>query len=256
VRITHEAKLHQENCFITLTFSPEHLPKDGSINYKRDFQPFMKALRQYFWRKEKRTGIRFYMCGEYGEQLNRPHYHACIFNLDFPDKKLWKIENNNRIYTSKILEEIWGKGFVTIGALTTESAAYVARYVMKKITGDLSNTYYASDIPNEEHGAFEKTPEFARMSLKPGIGADYAKKYFSDIYPHDFVIVNGKESKPPKYYDNLFARENPDEFEKIQQTRLENAKLHTHDNNDERLAVKEEVTQARLKLLKRVYHDS
>ena len=83
IRCIHESKLHNKNCFITLTFNDEHLDSAGSLQ-KRDFQLFMKRLRKRF----PNDNIRYYHCGEYGEQLNRPHHHACLFNFDFPDKKL------------------------------------------------------------------------------------------------------------------------------------------------------------------------
>ena len=62
IRCVHEASLYERNCFITLTFSPEHFPKDRSLN-KRDFQLFIKRLRKKFG-----PGVRYFHCGEYGEQ--------------------------------------------------------------------------------------------------------------------------------------------------------------------------------------------
>ena len=56
IRCVHEASLHQDNCFITLTYAPEHLPSDNSLHY-RDFQLFMKRLRKRF----PDLKIRFYM---------------------------------------------------------------------------------------------------------------------------------------------------------------------------------------------------
>ena len=108
IRCMHEASLYEDNCFITLTYDQDHLPHDRSLN-KSHFQKFMKRLRKRFG-----GGIRFYHCGEYGERTRRPHYHACIFNFDFSDKKLFKIVNNHRLYTSEQLEELWPFGFSTM----------------------------------------------------------------------------------------------------------------------------------------------
>lgn len=47
LRIMHEASLYDDNCFVTLTYDDEHLPKDGSL-VKKDFQLFMKKLRKKF----------------------------------------------------------------------------------------------------------------------------------------------------------------------------------------------------------------
>ena len=81
MRCLHEAKMHDRNCFVTLTYNNDNVPADRSLNY-RDFQLFMKRLRFHF----RGVPIRFYMCGEYGEDFGRPHFHACLFGLDFPDK--------------------------------------------------------------------------------------------------------------------------------------------------------------------------
>ena len=79
VRCVHEAKFYEDNCFVTLTYAPEHLPKDGSLNRKH-VQDFIKRLRR---RLDDRK-IRVFYCGEYGDKLRRPHYHLCLFNCDFP----------------------------------------------------------------------------------------------------------------------------------------------------------------------------
>jgi hypothetical protein len=133
VRCMHEAQMHTSNCFITLTYAPEFIreAKDLSLNYEH-FQLFMKRLRKRFTGKT----IRFYMAGEYGELRDRPHFHACIFGLDFEDKKFLKrTETGSILYTSKILEELWPYGYSSIGDVNFESAAYVARYIMKKVNG-------------------------------------------------------------------------------------------------------------------------
>ena len=170
MRCVHEAQLHEDNIFITLTYDNEHLPYGGSLYY-RDFQLFMKRLLVHADRHLKRhPGIRFYMCGEYGENFGRPHYHAVMFNYDLPDKKLFKMERGNPLYTSEILSELWGKGLTSVGGVTFQSAAYVARYIMKKVTGDAAEDHYTRIDP-ETGEVFERVPEFTNMSRRPGIGA-------------------------------------------------------------------------------------
>ncbi|AXH74125.1 MAG: replication initiator protein [Microviridae sp.] len=141
IRCVHEASLHKKNCFITLTYNDEHLPENSSLDY-RVFQLFMKRLR-----KKYGDNIRFYMCGEYGENFGRPHFHACLFNHDFSDKKLWKTVNKMPLFRSAELEELWPFGFSSIGSVTFESAAYVARYIMKKITGEAAEKHYTFRRP-------------------------------------------------------------------------------------------------------------
>ena len=126
--------------------------------------------------------IKYYACGEYGKRFSRPHYHVCLFGYEFPDKevlrqgtvRLWKNVFkqgiDHTLYTSKTLEKIWGKGFVTIGELTIDSAGYVARYVMKKIYGDMAAQHYQGRLP-----------EFALMSK--GLGKKWFEQYKSDCYP-------------------------------------------------------------------------
>lgn len=141
VRCMHEASLHKHNCFITLTFSPAALAarENPSLDV-RDFQLFMKRYRKRFG-----EGIRFFHCGEYGDKLGRPHYHACIFGHDFEDKYFWrKSDSGYPVYRSPVLEELWTHGFSEIGTVTFDSAAYVARYIMKKVNGKDAKDHYTS----------------------------------------------------------------------------------------------------------------
>lgn len=128
--------MHETGCFITLTYSPEHLPKDGSLD------PL--ALTLFFKRLRTKTGlkIRYLACGEYGKKLARPHYHAILFGYHFPDRTLYK-EKPFRWYLSNELVELWPYGFSTVADLTDASACYVARYTMKKVYGDQAKSHYA-----------------------------------------------------------------------------------------------------------------
>ncbi len=132
MRCMHEASLYDNNCSITLTYDNENLPNDFSLN-KRHFQLFMKSLRKKYAPKK----IRFYHCGEYGEENYRPHYHAIIFNHNFTDLDVLPSSSNNTLYTSPTLTDIWGKGLTQVGTVTFESAAYVARYITKKSQANL-----------------------------------------------------------------------------------------------------------------------
>ena len=175
-RIVHEAQLYDDNCFITLTYDDEHLPKDGSLD-KSHFQKFMKRLRKRFSDRK----IRYYHCGEYGDQLDRPHYHACLFNFDFMDKELLKERDGNFLFVSQTLHELWPYGFSTVGELTFQSAAYCARYVLKKVNGVLSQDHY---LRCDENGvAYWLQPEYTTMSRRPGIGRDWYEKYKEDVHP-------------------------------------------------------------------------
>jgi len=232
------------NCFITLTYEDSKLPYQGSLVYK-DFQRFMKRLR-------KRVGpVRFYMCGEYGDQFWRPHFHACLFGYDFPDRKHFKkMPSGFKISTSEILSSIWTDGFASVGELSFESAAYVARYVMKKITGPQAAAHYERlDLSSGE--IFSLVPEFTQMSLKPGIGAEWFKKFRSDVYPHDEVVLRGMKMKPPKYYDRLLLEAEDFMSDEIEYSRYLKSKAVANDCTPDRLMTRELVTRSRLALKRR-----
>lgn len=235
VRVMHEASMHDENSFITLTYRPEDLPPLASLRYS-DFQLFMKRLRKVHKR------VRFYMCGEYGEEGPgiHPHFHACIFGTSFPDRVFFKAG----LWRSAVLERLWPFGFSSVGELTFESAAYVARYCTQKVTGSLGPYHYSR--VNEDTGEVVRVePEFNHMSLKPGVGAGWFKRYHTDVFPHDHVIVNGQEAKPPRYYDKLYKAMNRESFESIQLDRIDRAERAYKDATPVRLEVRHQVAQSR-----------
>lgn len=203
MRCVHEASLHKDNCFITLTFNEENYPKNGSL-VKSDFQKFMKRLRKRY------TGerISYFHCGEYGENLERPHHHACIFGFDFPDKVLYNVRDGIKLYRSAILEELWPLGFCTIGDVTFESAAYVARYCTKKITGDRAAEHYVR-YSEEEDELYYVEPEYITMSRRPAIGKNWHQKFASDTHKN-FLTRNGKKVRVPRYYDKLLEVSDPE----------------------------------------------
>jgi len=246
MRCMHESQLHAENCFITLTYNDENLPSDSSLHYSH-FQKFMKRLRTHFSGRK----IRFYMAGEYGENFGRPHFHACIFGLDFLDKvPLRKSPSGSMLFRSATLESLWSFGYSSIGTVTFETAAYVARYIMKKVNG-INQAEHYEHIDTATGEITYRTPEFNRMSLKPGVGADWYKQFKSDVYPHDYVVVKGQKLKPPRYYDKLFEKDNPFEFDEVLFNRQVSASVFSDDQTPERLAVREIVQKARLSRLKR-----
>jgi len=243
VRCVHEASLHEDNCFITLTYNNESLPEDGSLN-KKHFQDFMKRLRKKFKNKK----IRYYHCGEYGDKNFRPHYHAIIFGLEFDDQKLFTVTNGEKLYTSEILEKLWPFGFSTIGTVTFESAAYVARYVMKKVNGKNAKNHYER-IDSNTGEIYNLVPEYNTMSRRPGIASKWFDKYKDDVYPSDNIHLREKTFRPPKFYDKMYEHLMPDEMEKIKKQRMINMAKHADDNTADRLAVKEQVKNAQLNKL-------
>nr|QJB21019.1 MAG: replication initiator protein [Microvirus sp.] len=244
VRCMHEASLHMFNSFVTLTYDEDHLPEFNSLNYKH-YQDFMKRLRKRF------DGVRFYMCGEYGENFSRPHYHAILFNCFFSDRKKHSVgDSGATIFTSETLNNLWPFGFASIGDVTFESAAYVARYVMKKVTGDAADEHYSTVDPLTGEIS-RRVPEFNRMSLKPGIGGTWIRRYNGDVYPRDVVVARGVECKPPRYYDKFLQSSDVDCLEDVKFKRYTRAMLNAKESFPDRLAVREEVTKARISSLSR-----
>lgn len=246
MRCLHEAQLHSVNSFLTLTYDDTNLPPTGSLNY-RHYQLFMKRLIKHAGPNR----VRFYMCGEYGEETFRPHYHACIFGFQFADQQLLKRTSaGSKLYTSKTLERLWPYGLSSIGEVNFDSAAYVARYCMKKVTGQPAKSHYERIMPDTGE-VIQLKPEFNKMSLKPGIGKLWYDKFKKDIFPHDYAVINGKEVKPPKYYDKLYMRENPEDAEYVFFLRELGGRARYTDNTEERLLVKEAVAAAGLNRFKR-----
>jgi len=246
-RISNEASLYKDNCFITLTYSPENLPSDGSLDV-RHFQLFLKRLRKKYGK------VRFFHCGEYGERLGRPHYHACLLNFDFPDKQpLRTTDRGDHVYTSAALETLWGLGRTEIGSLTFESAAYVARYITKKVTGKAAEAHYTR-LNLETGEIINLKPEYTTMSRKPGIGAPWLQKFSSDVYNYDKLVIRGGATiPPPRYYDNQYEVMNPEHYQKIKIKRetadknvygTDENRIRRLDNTEQRLQVRETVKKA------------
>lgn len=245
IRCLHEAQLHQESCFVTLTYDDEHLPADGSLN-KRHFQLFMKRLRKHF----KGQRIRYFHCGEYGDTTNRPHYHAVLFGVDFSDRVLYRQAESGDSFVSATLANLWGLGFATLGQVSFESAAYVARYCLKKRTGKNASSHYERVIV-ETGEVVNVLPEYTTMSLRPGIAAGWFDRYASDVFPSDSVVVRGLEMRPPKFYDSRFEILDKDAMAVIKGRRVRQASKHPDESSPVRLRVRERCKRAQISTLRR-----
>lgn len=220
IRVALESSLYEENCFLTLTYSPENLPKNGFLDYEAPVL-FMKKLRAAFG-----SGIRSFGCAEYGDQFSRPHYHICLLNFDFPDKRMvgkstanfGKNHRENSLYSSEKLSDLWGLGHTTVGALTLESASYVARYCTKKISGKDAPDHYR--IITEKGEILDRPPEKAvSISRSRGLGFPWYEKFGEYVRNHDQVVLEGRAYPPPKFFDKLTEEIDPDRFEEIKEKR-------------------------------------
>lgn len=188
-RIMDEASLHSSNCMITLTYDDKHLKSDN-LDY-RDFQLFLKRLRKFI----SPTLIRYFACGEYGEEHNRPHFHCIVFGWSPSDiVYFFTSPEGNPVYKSQIVADIWKNGFITVEDLTFYSAKYAAKYLQKY-------KFVKTKTRN--------VPPFVHMSTHPGIG--YDKIYSRDI-SSDRVYYRGHYVRTPRYYLKVMERDGIDVF--------------------------------------------
>lgn len=239
VRCMHEKRLNSASCFITLTYDDHNLPNDRAL-VRSDLTKFLKRC----WHINNR--LRYFACGEYGETTDRPHYHVLLLDTDFMDKKLIKSGSQYNLYASSVLSKLWQKGNHALGDVSFESAAYVARYCMKKRQNGKTRTD-------------GKTPEYIVMSRRPGLGTGYFTKYKNEIINHDTIIVNGLPAALPRFYDSMLEKEYAGLTDKLGfYTKMELVKLKRRrkltspqsraDRSQRRLRIREVVTLAKLKL--------
>lgn len=266
VRMMHEAKLYSQNCFLSLTYDDQHVPQDYGLDLRTlqlFFKKFRKALTPRFKHKRNEHSahirrytlhhtikIRFFACGEYGDLGGRPHYHAIVFNYDWPDKVLWKTsESGEPIYVSEKLTKLWGLGIATTQDVTRKSCAYVARYVTKKIkTADdygQERYYRVSPIDGLYHSV---RPEFATRSNRPGLGTGFVARFKSDFYPSGFLIIDGVRQAPPKFYVSKLSEEEQQRLKR--QARRLSLKNKPHQTTERRMA-RAAVRDARIERLQR-----
>lgn len=254
MRCTHESKLYDENTFITLTYDDDHLPKVGPFPtlVKRDIQLFHKRLHNRLL-KTRGYGIRYYYCGEYGETYGRPHYHSIIFNYGFPDRKFYKYNKRGEpLFRSEFLRELWPDGHNSCGAVTFESCAYVARYVMDKVDGDqFDDKYTWQDVATGELVSIQQ--EFVGMSRRPGIGKGWFDKFHAETYRDDSVIMNGREVRPPRFYDNLYEQVDSVRLKVLKRNRLRKSRVYSRNRSLRRDWTREVITLKKLRLNRRDY---
>lgn len=281
MRICHESAMWEfecGNCFITLTYRDKYdcteeqwkkgyyVPDDWSL-HPEHVTDFLKRLRHRFPQK-----IRYYYAGEYGRKcehgisldvvkcpmcfVGRPHYHMCLFNCVFPDLEAYQSNDGIMRYTSPMLEGLWRYGFVDVGELNYQSAAYTARYVTKKVVGARAADHY---MKLDEYGVVTfLQPEYCRMSRggragkgeKCGIGAKWFEEYEEDCFPSDEVPVPGYGvvKGVPRYYDEMLKEKNLELYEQIKKKRVEFLLENKEEFTDERRMSKHKCKKARAEL--------
>lgn len=234
-RCVLESLEYDSNCFITLTYDEVHCPKRLR---KSHFQAFMKRLRS----AHPDIEIRFFACGEYGSKNGRPHYHAILFNFDFSDRELLSVDGNSRLYVSKELSKLWKYGISSVGELTFESCAYVARYTSKKVGSGFGD-------------------EFILMSRRPGLGVKYFKTHKDLIYLSDKIygpFGASHKASVPRYFDKL-AEDASIDLVKVKENRIRIANnladlqhfLYHKEHTEDLSRISDEIIARRLLSLRR-----
>jgi len=245
LRCSHEAQLHENNCFVTLTYGRNFLPPGGSLEH-RDFQLFMKRTR-------KRLPVRFFMCGEYGPLNQRPHYHSILFGAAFNDgEPSGKSGSGEIFYDSPQLEKLWGYGRVSVQPVTPRTIAYCTRYCVDKFYGSETEMIDRYGYVDPESGEiYMRKPEY--MECSKGVGHNWFKLYKDDVFPHDFCVFDGKEMPVPRYYNRKMGKDL--RMDHIEFQREIAARKHLVDQSPERLTVREKVHKARVSRLKREFSE-
>lgn len=189
-RLIHELDSWEHSVFITLTYSEDNLPINGDPHgtlVKPHLQKFFKRVRKEI----APSKLKYFACGEYGEQFQRPHYHAIIFGLSLREED------------KKLIESKWPHGIVHFGTSQAESMSYVSKYIQKKLDGEAEFVEY--ELSGRE-------PIFKICSQ--GLGKEFVLKHSKQIIQNEGFTINGNASTFPRYYLKVLGLENTD-FRKI-----------------------------------------
>ena len=257
IRCVHEAAIHDQNSFITLTYSDENL-KSPRLNYT-DFQLFVKKLRDHIFQewlekhfpknyyknlsKQQKKQFRedhrneldkqkigIFVTGEYGDQNKRPHWHAIIFNWRPTDTQHhYTNDKGDKVFTSEILTKLWNQGHAEIGSVTFESAGYVARYAAKKLG-------HGNDQNHDYH-------PISKKSSHQAIGKRWLEQYWPDVFNYGEIILDtGQKAPIPRYYQKWLQKHKPDEWRKyVTITKLAKMEAAQHQTETELERYREEI---------------
>lgn len=229
IRAMHDVKAHTRtgsgSAFVTLTLD------DTKVHDCVGLDPRM--LKLFHMRANARLGggLRYLSVGEYGDKNQRPHYHCIFTNKGFADRK-WCANGSTgeKLYESKILNELWPHGYAHIGDVSYKSAMYVARYVLKKVSPELYGERYERIVAGKQ---IFVPPEFAVMSRRPGLGRPFYDLYKEELLANDSCIVDGHKSPLPRYYSNVFKAEDPDAYERLRKQRKRESVEYRADHPEE-----------------------
>lgn len=245
-----ESQKYQKNLFITLTYSPRHIPADGQLDTNA-VPALMKRLRkfiyEYYWDNQKRryikrplseirgasarpsdktTYVKYFHCGEYGAKRLRPHYHVCLFNFDFEDKYPYAWKNDYFRFKSPTLEYLWTDKQDKLNYPNIKEPVETYRKGicdighMNQFTIAYTARYILKKKNKDKRIKFRGlTPEFTSMSK--GIGEDAFYKHYKNFYHLGYIRIEGRKYPIPRYYDKKLAKVDPMLYKLVKKERLQ-----------------------------------
>lgn len=248
-RAYHEHLYHKESTFITLTYDDNKLPDGYDLNEglnHEHFQRFMKRLRNHIKRNEKSSvKIKYLMCGEYGSKLGRPHFHAIIYGWtpkDSESKGTQTDDETGAIHkriTSKTMEKLWPHGFHTLGAVTIQTAKYIAKYAAKGKLNNPKETNYSEKVDSKQERYGEKRLEY--IACSHGLGKQWALDNKESILANDRIVTSQAPASEALAKANIFTLTTPRAYLK----HIE--KDATDNNNQDTIKRLSELKQRRIK---------
>lgn len=310
IRCAHEYQMVGKGAFITLTIDDtkvnlfnerknlQHYCKrcvNGNryirfpINYTLSrgmIQDELKRMRDILFKKYG-ISIRYFGCGEYGSENDRPHYHVLIFGYDFPDRYL--IETSKKgipIYFSEELQSLWKYGIAKLQEINHRACMYTAKYCLKKLK-------FCDDIEEYEQ-YFGREPEFLFMSRgncnakrcpfideivknckemkslkslnnpyckdckfkRGGIGFDWFAHYYLDILKIGYITIDSIKYPIPKYYLDVLKLTDLKMYDKYKLNLLnkidELEELKPSIRSSEHLKIKKKIIKSKLQTSSRL----
>lgn len=248
VRMVLESLDHEITAFVTPTYSDQFLPPHGEL-VPVDMRNFIRRVRRYMrrhpeWNVCGDVRLRNVHAGERGELRGRPHFHGVFYSFWPSDAKAY---GKGDLFSSPVLDDLWGKGQCLFGVANTGSFEYVARYSLKATAGTKDSLQTVDRLTGE---AIELRAPFARYSSQPGIGAAWLEKFgLQYLGPDsDYIVIEGQKRSVPRYYIEKLKAVNPALAEAMLAARV--AKASSPDvrwnSSPERLRVREVVLKAKM----------
>jgi len=222
VRAFHESLLTSASCFLTLTYSDDNLPHNGSL-VRADLDDFCKRMREHCLRVLG-VRIRFFGCGEYGERSLRPHYHLIVFGASFTDGTVCGRSGSGvDVLQSPTLDGLWGHGRAVFQSFNIYAAKYIAKYSLAKFDGDQAALLLPVTDPDTGE-VLMRVPPFIKRPSRPALGIPFLERFTEDVYAYDEIVLpDGTTTGRVEAYDRWLAERDPERFEAVKDARLRSA---------------------------------